>query len=235
MRKKCLLWSSILDNIGHLFREKQQRPNEAENAVQPTSVEQEANSPSSAAARTTTNSPAGPIFRVLIFVIFNTTVHQLVRWREKTDFFFLSFFFPTNAKYCICHFLFCCLYVEPVQTGYPWQPFYNASRNTLEEVPFYLGWRAGTEAAENQMRGQKWRLTGLYTGYFLFIWRLWKAPPQKGWLAKKKKKADWENNENSSERPEKKKQWCKICRFLQHVQMFDWTFRFLFCRFSFFF
>ena len=127
--------------------------------------------------------------------------------RENRFFFsFFLFFHSVNAKYCICHFLFCSLYVEPVQTGYPWQPFYNASRNTLEEVPFYLGWRAGTEAAENQMRGQKWRLTGLYTGYFLFIWRLWKAPPQKGWLAKKKKKtAHWENNENSSERPEKKK------------------------------
>ena len=109
--------------------------------------------------------------------------------RENRFFFsFFLFFHSVNAKYCICHFLFCSLYVEPVQTGYPWQPFYNASRNTLEEVPFYLGWRAGTEAAENQMRGQKWRLTGLYTGYFLFIWRLWKAPPQKGWLAKKKPK-----------------------------------------------
>lgn len=51
-------------------------------------------------------------------------------------------------KYCICHFLFCCLHVEPVQTGFPWQPFYNAWRNTLEEVPFYLGWRAGMEAVE---------------------------------------------------------------------------------------
>lgn len=28
---------------------------------------------------------------------------------------------------------------------YPWQPFHNASRNTLEEVSFYLGWRAGAE------------------------------------------------------------------------------------------
>lgn len=30
---KGLLWSPFLDNIGHLFREKQQRPNEAENTT----------------------------------------------------------------------------------------------------------------------------------------------------------------------------------------------------------
>lgn len=40
--------------------------------------------------------------------------------------------------------------MEPVQTGYPWQLFHNASQNTLEEVPFYLGWRAGTEAVGNE-------------------------------------------------------------------------------------
>lgn len=35
--KKRLLWSAALDNIGHHFREEQQRPNEAENTTQPTS------------------------------------------------------------------------------------------------------------------------------------------------------------------------------------------------------
>lgn len=43
------------------------------------------------------------------------------------------------------HVSFLTLLPMAVQTGYPWQPFHNGSQNTLEEVFFYLGQRAGTE------------------------------------------------------------------------------------------
>lgn len=87
-------------------------------------------------------------------------------------------------KYCICHFLFCCLHVEPVQTGYPWQPFYNAWRNTLEEVPFYLGWRAGMEAAEKSNERAKVTADRI----FFHLISVWVARLKWSDLQKKKKK-----------------------------------------------
>lgn len=74
-----------------------------------------------------------------------------------------------NVKYHICHFPSCCLYLEPVHTGYPWQQFYNASQNTSEEVPFYLGQRAGTE---NQMWEQMWQVTGCTESIPFSAWQM---------------------------------------------------------------
>lgn len=107
-------------------------------------------------------------------------------------------------KYCVCHFS-CCLHVEPVQTGYPWQPFYNARRNTSEEVPFYLGWRAGVEAAEKSNKRPKVIVDGIFFSLAIhescsLKWCDLQKKKKKRKKEEKKKKlqaADWLNNEKS--------------------------------------
>lgn len=200
--EKALLWSPILDNIGHLFREKQQRPNEAENTIQPTSVEQEANSPSNAALRTTTNRLAD-LFLGSWSLAFLTQPHSISLCGDKRERERIFFFSKMWNIASVISYSAACMW-SLFRLGIHGNHFIMPRENTLEEVPFYLGWRAGTEAPENQMRGQKWQLTGLYRGYICIFFSADTFVGRPLECVTCKKATDSGNNEKGSprERPE---------------------------------